>query len=78
MQRIRILLVDDHILFREGLVRLLASEPDFEVVAQCSFIADALELLSHSDVDVVLLDYNLGEERGNHFISLAHQSGYAG
>ena len=36
MRPIRLLLLDDHILFRESLSRLLASEPDFEMVAHCS------------------------------------------
>jgi DNA-binding NarL/FixJ family response regulator len=78
MQRIRLLLVDDHPLFREGLARLLTLEPDFEMVAQCSTLAEALQLLSRSEVDMVLLDFDLGDEQGNHFISSARQSGYAG
>ena len=78
MQRIRLLLVDDHPLFREGLARLLASEPDFDMVAQCGTATEALEVLSRSAVDVVLLDFDLGEEQGNQFISSARQSGYTG
>jgi DNA-binding NarL/FixJ family response regulator len=78
MERIRLLLVDDHPLFREGLARLLASEPDFEMVAQCSASTEALEVLSRSAVDVVLLDFDLGDEQGNRFISWARQSGYTG
>ncbi len=78
MQRIRLLLVDDHPLFREGLARLLSAEPDFEVVAQCGTAAEALELLSHAEVDVVLLDFDLGDDQGNHFLSSLRQSGYAG
>src|SRR5512135_3339454 len=78
MQRIRLLLVDDHLLFREGLARLLASEPDFEVVGQCGTAAEALEVLSHSEIDVVLLDFDLGDEQGSGFISSARRSGYAG
>jgi DNA-binding NarL/FixJ family response regulator len=78
MERIRLLLVDDHPLFREGLARLLALEPDFETVGQCSTSAEALQILSRKDVDVVLLDFDLGEEQGNQFISWARQSGYTG
>ena len=78
MQRLRLLLVDDHLLFRESLARLLALEPDFEIVAQCSTSTEALQLLRDSEVDVVLLDFDLGEEQGNHFISSARQSEYAG
>ena len=78
MRRIRLLLVDDHSLFREGLARLLASECDFKMVAQCSTSAEALQLLGRSEVDLVLLDFDLGDEQGNRFISLARQSGYSG
>jgi DNA-binding NarL/FixJ family response regulator len=78
MQRIRLLLVDDHPLFREGLARLLASEPDFEMVGQCSASTEALEVLSRSAVDIVLLDFDLGDEQGNYFISSARKSGYTG
>ncbi len=78
MERIRLLLVDDHPLFREGLSRLLASEPDFEMVAQCGTAAEGLQVLGRSDVDMVLLDFDLGVEHGNQFISSARQSGYEG
>jgi DNA-binding NarL/FixJ family response regulator len=78
MQRIRLLLIDDHILFRDGLSRLLALEPDFEVVAGCGTAAEALDILARKPVDIVLLDYDLGEDQGNHFISSAGAAGYTG
>jgi DNA-binding NarL/FixJ family response regulator len=78
MQRIRLLLVDDHILFREGLRRLLASEPDFETVAECGTPAEALEVLSRSAVDVVLLDFDLEDDTGTRFIASATAAGYQG
>ena len=78
MQPIRLLLIDDHILFRDGLSRLLALEPDLEVVAGCGTIADALETVGRKPVDIVLLDYDLGEDHGSQFISSARRAGYAG
>jgi len=78
MTRIRLLLVDDHILFREGLRRLLASEPDFETVAECGTPAEALEVLSRSVVDVILLDFDLEDDTGTRFLSSAARVGYQG
>jgi two-component system, NarL family, nitrate/nitrite response regulator NarL len=60
----RILLIDDHGLFRESLVRLLESEADLSVVAHCESIAEAMKIIERGSVDVVLLDYDLGNERG--------------
>jgi DNA-binding NarL/FixJ family response regulator len=78
MRRIRLLLVDDHILFREGMRRLLVSEPDFETVAECGKPAEALEVLSRSAVDVILLDFDLEDDTGTRFISSATRAGYEG
>jgi len=78
MELIRLLLLDDHILFREGLSRLLASEPDFRMVGHCGASAEALALLRRQPVDVVLLDFDLGDDHGSQFISAARDAGYAG
>jgi two-component system, NarL family, nitrate/nitrite response regulator NarL len=63
-KNIRILLVDDHALFRESVARLLQSEPGFEVVAECGSGAEGLSVLKSREIDVVLLDVDLGPERG--------------
>jgi DNA-binding NarL/FixJ family response regulator len=78
MQRIRLLLVDDHILFRDGLSRLLALEPDLEVVACRGTVSEALDVVGRDPVDIVLLDYDLGEDHGSHFLPAARRAGFAG
>jgi DNA-binding NarL/FixJ family response regulator len=78
MPPIRLLLLDDHVLFREGLRRLLISEPDFETVAECGTPAAALTVLAKNLVDVVLLDYDLEDDTGTRFISSALAAGYRG
>jgi DNA-binding NarL/FixJ family response regulator len=78
MQPIRLLLLDDHILFREGLSRLLGSEPDFEMAGHCGTAAEALSMLRRSQVDIILLDFDLGDDHGSHFISTAREAGYEG
>lgn len=65
-------------LFRASLSRLLASEPDFEVTGECGTSAEALEVLKGSTVDVVLLDFDIGTEHGNDFMSAALEAGYHG
>ncbi|HTW46778.1 MAG TPA: response regulator transcription factor [Acidobacteriaceae bacterium] len=64
MPEIRILLVDDHSLFRESLGRLLESDPSFRICGQCATLQEAVDLLSQRPADIVLLDYDLGEESG--------------
>ena len=78
VQKIRLLLVDDHALFREGLARLLASEPDFELAVPCSSGEEALRVLENREIDLILLDYDLGAETGSRFLVLAAQRGLKG
>jgi len=67
-KNVRILLIDDHALFRESVARLLQAEPGFEVVANCASGTEALEVLKSREVDIVLLDLDLGPERGSDFL----------
>lgn len=78
MTRTHLLVVDDHTLFREGLSRLLASEPDLAIDGNCSSTTDALEILKNASVDIILLDFDLGEETGTQFIASARSLGFAG
>lgn len=71
----RILLVDDHGLFRESLARLLQSEPDLCIVAHCAAVSEAIHVLQNNSVDIVLLDYDLGEERGTDLLRELHAYG---
>jgi DNA-binding NarL/FixJ family response regulator len=57
--KIRIVLADDHRLFREGLRRLLELESDIEIVGEAKDGADAVEMVLATDPDIVLLDINM-------------------
>lgn len=56
---IRVLLADDHTLFREGVRRLLDSDPGIEVVAEAARGPEALDLAAEADPHVVLLDVSM-------------------
>lgn len=56
---IRILLVDDHPLVRDGLRARLEAMPQFEVVAEAGGAAEALEQARHHTIDLVLMDINM-------------------
>jgi DNA-binding NarL/FixJ family response regulator len=75
---ISILLVDDHALFREGLARLLGNVPDLQIAGQCSTVEEALLLMSRNSYDLVLLDYELGDRRGNEVVAAARERQFTG
>ena len=64
MDRLRILLVDDHDLFRKGIARLIDSQPDFEVVGEARDGHDALERTRQLQPDVVLMDIEMPGTNG--------------
>ena len=57
--KIRIVVADDHPIFRDGLCRLLALEEDFEVVAQAQDGRQVLDVLQQYEPDILLLDLKM-------------------
>jgi DNA-binding NarL/FixJ family response regulator len=75
---IRLLLIDDHSLFRESLSRLLQAEPDFAMVADLHSADRALTTLAAHPVDLILLDYDLGTQNGLQFLDALKHSRFTG
>jgi DNA-binding NarL/FixJ family response regulator len=57
---------------------LLQAEPDIQIVGACASAGDALNLVDREPVDLVLLDYDLGEDQGSLFLDEANRRGFAG
>jgi len=56
---IRVAVVDDHPLFRDGVVAAVNGAPEFEVVAQGECASDAVRIARHQCPDIMLLDVNM-------------------
>lgn len=65
---VRVLLVEDHAVFRELFASAFEREPDFEVVAQAGTLAGAREALEAEPVDVAVLDLRLPDGEGTELI----------
>ncbi len=59
MSKIKIVLADDHTLFRQGIRTLLAAEPDLEVSGEASSAAEALTLAGQLHPDIILFDVGM-------------------
>jgi two-component system nitrate/nitrite response regulator NarL len=59
-----ILVVDDHVLFRDGLVSLFRSTPDFHVVDQAGTVKEGVEKAFHHKPDIILMDFSLPDGTG--------------
>lgn len=56
---IRVLIADDHVMFRQGLLNLLKTTEDIEIVAECGDGKMALELISALEPDIAILDVSM-------------------
>jgi two-component system nitrate/nitrite response regulator NarL len=65
-----VLVVDDHPLFRKGVVQLLAMEPTIKVIGEAGSRAQALALVQRHEPDLILLDLNLKAESGLDILAL--------
>jgi len=61
VQKIKVLLADKRELFREGLAKILESEPNIEVVSTCSSGVECIQRTSELNPDVILLDTEISE-----------------
>lgn len=74
----RVFLVDDHSLFRESLRRWLCCEAGIEVAGDCGTMDEAMGQIKGCPIDLLLLDYDLGDKNANCFIAKAKHDGFAG
>lgn len=60
----RVLIVDDHVLFREGLVSLLKAQPDITVLGEAGCVSEAIAMAHELEPDLILMDFGLPDGTG--------------
>src|ERR1044071_9094342 len=63
-RRIRIVIADDHPIFRDGLRRLIENEPEFELAGEAADGAQAIEVVRKTPPDLLLLDISMPKMTG--------------
>lgn len=66
---IRLAIVDDHPIVRDGTAALLAAQPDIELVGTAGTVEEARVLIAGTGIDVLLLDIRLGSDSGLRLLS---------
>ncbi len=74
VEPIRVLVVDDHALFRRGLQMVLEQEPDIEVVGEASDGAEAVEKAADTLPDIVLMDVRMPKRGGIDACTAIHET----
>jgi len=64
MSAIKLLIVDDHLMIREGLATMLSAYPDLVIAGSCASAFEALEFLTHTIPDVILMDIKMKDKNG--------------
>ena len=58
------IIVDDHVLFREGLASIISSEPDIEIAGLAGTVQEAVEMARAKKPEVILMDFSLPDGTG--------------
>ena len=62
--KIRLLIVDDHQIVRDGLVSLLSDSPDIEIIGEVASYNNLIELLKNNQADIILMDISMPDKSG--------------
>lgn len=71
----RVLIVDDHSVFRESVRMIIDDMPDFKVTGEAETAAEAISACRESEFEVILLDVRLPDEPGDHIAQALRSRG---
>lgn len=64
MEKIRVMIADDHKIFRDGIKSILEKEKDMELVEEAARGSEVIEKVGKTDIDVIVLDIDIGKPNG--------------
>ena len=73
--RVKVLIADDHPIYREGIVRAVKERPDLELVGKAEDGRDALDAIKRTQPDVALLDIRMPRLEGPQVLNALHRDG---
>jgi two-component system nitrate/nitrite response regulator NarL len=73
--RVKVLIADDHPIYREGIVRAVKERPDLELVGEAEDGRDALDAIKETQPDVALLDIRMPRLEGPQVLNALHRDG---
>lgn len=76
-QRVRVLVADDHPIYREGIVRAVKDRPDLELIGEAADGREALERIKALEPDVAVLDIRMPGLEGTQVLSALRRDGHA-
>lgn len=76
-QRVRVLVADDHPIYREGIVRAIKDRPDLELIGEAADGREALERIKALEPDVAVLDIRMPGLEGTQVLSALRRDGHA-
>ena len=66
------MIADDHKIFRDGIKSILEKEKDMELVAEAARGSEVMEKIGQSDIDVIVLDIDMGKPNGIEITEIIH------
>jgi len=76
-KKIKLFLIDNHVLFRKGLKAILIDYPDLEILGESSTLGESESILSNSPADIVIIDIDLHNIKPAFFMNNIFKKGLA-
>ena len=75
MEQVQVVIVDDHVMVREGIKQLLEMDGDIRIIGEASDGEEGIRVVEKTDPDVILLDVNMPKMNGLEMLQKMKETG---